>query len=65
MLVRRFCHGRVERERSDPEWKVFDNKSGGTTLASARALCLDQLLRVWLRISGGLNCCQESQRGVV
>ena len=40
-------------------------KSGGTTLASARALCLDRLSRVWLRISGGLNCCQESRRGVV
>ena len=40
-------------------------KSGGTILASARALCLDRLSRVWLRISGGLNCCQESRRGVV
>jgi len=66
------CHGRAERERGGPEWKGFtpewkgfDNKSGGTTLASARALCLDRLSRVWLRISGGLNCCQESQRGVV
>jgi len=36
----------------------FDNKIG-TTLASARALCLDLLLRVWLHISGGLNCCQD------
>jgi len=34
----------------------FDNKIE-TTLASARALCLDLLSRVWLRISGGLNCC--------
>ena len=66
------CQGRAERERSDPEWsgvtpewKGFDNKSGGTTLASARALCLDRLSCVWLRISGGLNCCQESRRGVV
>jgi len=40
-------------------------KNGGTILASARALCLDRLSRVWLRISGGLNCCQESRRGVV
>ena len=40
-------------------------KSGGTTLASARALCLDRLSHVWLCISGGLNCCQESRRGVV
>jgi len=39
------------------EWKRVDNKGGGTTLASARALCLDLLSRVWLRISGGLNCC--------
>jgi len=67
-----FCQGRAEQERSGlewkgftPEWKGFDNKSGGTTLASARALCLDRLSRVWLRISGGLNCCQESRRGVV
>jgi len=66
------CQGRVEREQSDPEWgeitpewEGIDNKSGGTTLASARALCLDLLLRVWLYISGGLNCCQESRRGVV
>jgi len=59
------CQGRAERERSGPEWKGFDNKSGGTTLASARALCLNQLSRVWLHISGGLNCCQESRRGVV
>jgi len=42
----------------------IDNKVG-TTLASARALCLDLLSRVWLCISGGLNCCQELQRGVV
>jgi len=39
-------------------------KNGGTTLASARVLCLDRLSHVWLRISGGLNCCQESRRGV-
>jgi len=61
-------------ERSGSEWagvewnysgiEEFDNKIG-TTLASARALCLDLLLRVWLRISGELNCCQEFQRGVV
>ena len=41
------------------EGKGFDNKSGGTTLASACALCLDLLSHVWLHISGGLNCCQE------
>jgi len=45
------CQGRAEQERSDPEWsgvtpewKGFDNKIG-TTLASARALCLDRLSR--------------------
>ena len=66
------CQGRAEREQSDPElsgvtpeWKGFDNESGGTTLASARALCLDRLSHMWLRISGGLNCCQESRREVV
>jgi len=73
------CQGRAERERSDPEWsgvtpewsgvtpewKRVDNEGEGTTLASARALCLDRLSRVWLCISGGLNCCQESRRGVV
>jgi len=47
-----------------PEWKGFDNKIG-TTLASARVLCLDLLLHVWLHISGGLNCCQEFRRGMV
>jgi len=47
-----------------PEWMGFDNKVG-TTLASARALCLDLLSCVRLRISGGLNCCQEFQRGMV
>ena len=62
------CQGCVEREWSDlewsrvtPEWKRFDNKMG-TTLALARVLCLDLLSHVWLRISGGLNCCQESRR---
>ena len=66
------CQGHVKREQSDPEWsgitlewKGVDNKSGGTTLASACALCLDLLSCVWLRISGELNCCQESWRGVV
>jgi len=34
----------------------FDNKIE-TTLASARALCLDLLSCVWLHISGGWNCC--------
>ena len=33
-------------------------------MVSACALCLDLLSRVWLHISGGLNCCQESWRGV-
>jgi len=47
------------------EWKGVDNKSGGTTLASARALYLDLLSYMWLCISGGLNCCQEFRRGVV
>jgi len=47
-----------------PEWKGFDNKIG-TTLASARVLCLDLLSCVWLHISGGRNCCQECRRGVV
>jgi len=40
-------------------------KVGGTTLASACALCLDLLLYVWLRISGGQNYCQEIRREVV
>jgi len=65
MLVRRFCNERVERSRVTPEWKGFDNKSGGTTLASARVLCLNLLSRVWLRISGEQKCCQECRRGVV
>ena len=72
MLVHRFCQGYAEQEQSDlewsritPEWKGVDNKSRGTTLASACALCLDLLLCVWLRISGGRNCCQEIKRGVV
>jgi len=41
------CQGHAEREQSDPEWsgitlewKGVDNKSGGTTLASACVLCL-------------------------
>ena len=62
----------MERERSDPEWsgvtlewKRVDNKSEGTTLALARVLCLNLLSHVWLRISGELNCCQESWRGVI
>jgi len=66
------CQGRVEQEWSDPEWsgitlewKRIDNKSGGITLALAHVLCLDLLSCVWLRISGGLNCYQGSQRGVV
>jgi len=51
--------------RITPEWKGVDNKSEGTTLASARALYLDLLSRMWLHISGGCNCCQEFRRGVV
>jgi len=47
-----------------PEWKGFDNKMG-ITLVSAHVLCLDLLSRVWLHILGGLNCCQEFQRGMV
>jgi len=58
------CQGHVEREQSNLEWKGFDNKMG-TTLALVHVLYLDLLSRVWLRISGGLNCCQEFQRGVV
>jgi len=61
----------VRREQSDPEWsritlewKGVDNKSGGTTLASARVLCLDLLSHMWLCILGGQNCCQEYRRGV-
>jgi len=61
----------AEQERSGPEssgitpeWMEFDNKVG-TTLASARALYLDLLSRVWLCISGGMNCCQEFWRGMV
>ena len=66
------CQGRAEWEQNDPEWsgitpewKGVDNKSGGTTLTSAHALCLDLLSHVQLCISGGLNCCQEFWRGVV
>jgi len=55
---------RLEWSRITPEWMGFDNKLG-TTLASARALCLDLLLCVQLHISGGLNCCQEFRRGEV
>jgi len=62
----------MEWEQSDPEWsritlewKGVDNKSGETTLASARVLYLNLLLHVWLHISGGRNCCQEIRRGVV
>ena len=56
------CQGRAEQERSNlewsgitMEWKEVDNKSGGTTLASACVLCLNLLSRVWLHISGGQN----------
>ena len=71
-VIRCSCQGHAERERSNPEWsgitlegKGVDNKSGGTTLASAHALCLDLLSCVWLCISGELNCCQDFWRGVV
>ena len=37
----------------------------GITLASARALCLDLLSHVWLRISEGWDCCQEIRKRVV
>ena len=50
---------------SAPLQKRVDNKSRGTTLASARALYLDLLLHVWLCILGGRNCRQEFRRGVV
>jgi len=40
-------------------------QSGGTTLVSALALCLNLLSHVWLHISGGWNCCQKIRRGVV
>ena len=58
---------RVTRDRAEllQNERDLTTKNGGTTLVSARALCLDRLSRVWLRISGGLNCCQESRRGVV
>jgi len=62
----------VEQEWSDLEWsritpeeKGIDNKSGGTTLASAHVLYLDLLSHMWLHISGEQNCCQEFQRGIV
>jgi len=42
----------------------FDNKIG-TTLALARALCLDLLSHVWLHISEGWDCCQEIRKRVV
>jgi len=37
----------------------------GTTLASARALCLDLLSCVRLRISEGWDCCQGIRKRVV
>ena len=55
----------LEWSRVTPEWKEVNNKSRGTTLASARALYLDLLLHVWLCILGGRNCRQEFRRGVV
>ena len=66
------CQGHAGREQSDLEWsgitlewKGVDNKSGRTTLVSARALCLDLLPHMWLHISGGQNCCQKCRREVV
>ena len=68
----KWCQEHVEWEQSDleqskitPEWKEVNNKSGGTTLASALALCLNLLSHVWLYISGERNCCQKIRRGVV
>jgi len=68
----KWCQKCVEWEQSDleqsritPEWKGVNNKSEGTTLASALALCLNLLLHVWLHISGGRNCCQKIRREVV
>ena len=55
----------LEWSRVTPEWKEVNNKSRGTTLASARVLCLDLLLHVWLHISGVRNCFQEFRREVV
>ena len=37
----------------------------GTTLASARVLCLDLLLHVQLHISEGWDCCQGIRKRVV
>ena len=64
-FLMKWCQGHVEWKRSDPEWKRVNNKSRGTTLALALALCLDLLSHIWLCISGGQNCCQEIRRGVV
>ena len=64
-IIRTRCQGCAEQKWSDLEWKGVDNKSRGTTLASARVLCLNLLSCVWLRISGGWNYCQEIRRGVV
>jgi len=71
MITLLFVKYGVEQEQSGPElsgitpeWMEFDNKVG-TTLASAHALCLDLLSCMWLRISGGLNCCQKFRRGMV
>jgi len=67
-----WCQGHAEQEwsglewsRITPEWKGINNKSRETTLALACALCLNLLLHMWLRISGGWNCCQECRRGVI
>jgi len=51
----------MTRSGAELLWSGRDltTKVGGTTLASARVLCLDLLSHVWLHISGGRNCCQE------
>jgi len=61
--------GGTGAEWAEVEWNCsgmdgIDNKIG-ITLASAHALCLDLLSCVWLRISGGMSCYQEFQRGMV
>jgi len=60
-----FCTLSPEWSGITLEWKRVDNKSAGTTLASAHVLYLDLLSCVWLHISGGQNCCQKYRRGVV
>jgi len=56
----------MTQSRAELLWSGRDltTKVGGTTLASARVLCLDLLSHMWLRISEGWNCCQEIRSGV-